>query len=141
MFKQTIAAAALLLVPLAGQAQGLIVEAFYDNNTRLFNTKLADRVASVTVYDLSAPDRLEARLSQGLSSDPAIAQKQAHKRLTDGGQRLQAEFQKAYAGPMKAMSYDVEKLPAVVFNQGQHVIYGEPDVNKAVQIYKYRGLK
>ena len=65
MFKQSAVAIALLVSPLV-HAQSLIVEAFHDNQTRLYNTKLAERIADVTVYDLSAPDQLEAKLSQGL---------------------------------------------------------------------------
>ena len=140
MFKQSAVAIALLVSPLV-HAQSLIVEAFHDNQTRLYNTKLAERIADVTVYDLSAPDQLEAKLSQGLSNNPDIAKRQAQKKLTENGHELRAQFQKAYTGPMKAMTYNVEKLPAVVFNSGQHVIYGVADVNKAIQIYKQRDLK
>ncbi|WP_414683320.1 DUF1525 domain-containing protein [Methylophaga sp. UBA4502] len=30
----------------------------------------------------------------------------------------------------------MNKIPAIVFNGGEHVIYGVNDVNKAISIYK-----
>ncbi|WP_330109803.1 TIGR03757 family integrating conjugative element protein [Methylophaga thalassica] len=125
----------LLLSSSLSYADQLIVEAFYDKNTRLINVHLAERISFVTTYDLSAPDRFNQKLSEGLSSDPSIAQKQAKERILAQGNEIQSQLISAYEGSLKAMQYEITKLPAVVFNNGQQVIYGENDVNKAIKIY------
>jgi len=125
----------LLLISSVSNANGLIVEAFYDRETRLINVHLAERVSSLKTYDLSAPDQFKKKLSKGLSSDPTIAQRQAKERIEALGGELQSHLITAYEGSLKAMQYKINKLPAVVFNNGQQVIYGESDVNKAINIY------
>lgn len=113
----------------------LIVEAFYDADTRIINIQMAERVATVITYDLSAPERFEEALSEGLSSDPAVAEKQARQRISQRGNEIQQQLMAAYEGSLKAMQYKIDKLPAVVFNSGEHVIYGVNDVNKAITIF------
>ncbi|HAD31348.1 MULTISPECIES: TIGR03757 family integrating conjugative element protein [unclassified Methylophaga] len=127
---------ALTLFTTTANANQLIVEAFYDKDTRLVNVQLAERVASVKSYDLSAPDQFEKQLSEGLSSDPTIAQKQAKERIEQHGNEIQHQLMAAYEGALIAMKYEINKIPAIVFNGGEHVIYGVNDVNKAISIYK-----
>ena len=134
MFKTALIA--ICFISTTAQANQLVVEAFYDKNTRIINVDMAERVASVTTYDLSAPEKFEDALSEGLSSDPTIAQKQAKLRIEQRGNEIQQQLQTAYEGSLKAMQYNIDKLPAVVFNGGQHVIYGVNDVNKAIALYK-----
>ena len=133
MHKALFVAASLLAAP--AYANELVVEAFHDKSTRIVNAQMADRVASVSVYDLSAPEKLEDLLSEGLSDDPKVAQKQANERIAQGGQQLQKQLTDAYEGSLKAMQYDIQKLPAVVFNSGEQVIYGIEDLNRAIAIY------
>lgn len=139
MYKSALIALGILCAP-AAHAEQLIVEAFYDQQTRLININLAERVAFVSVYDLSAPERLEKQLSEGLSTDPVLAQKQAQEKIASGGYELKKAFRNAYEGSMLAMKYNIQKLPAVVFNSGQGgIVYGIADVNKAIKLYKQRG--
>lgn len=138
MRKSLIMAMAILTSPIA-HAEKLVVEAFYDENTRLLNIQQAERFAFVSTYDLSAPERLERQLSKGLPSNPEEASTLATARLKEGGNELQNAFRNAYEGQMKAMTYNVEKLPAIVFNSGEAVIYGVADVSKAITIYRKRG--
>lgn len=132
MFK-TLILASLIATP--AFADSIKVEAFYDHETRLKNVERAERIAQVTTYDLSAPDQLEEQISEGLSSDPAEAKKQARARIENGGRELQQKLTTAYQGSLKAMQYDIQKLPAVIFNDGQYVIYGESDVHRAINIF------
>lgn len=119
-------------------ANTLTVEAFHDQTTRLLNVQMAERIANVTVYDLSAPERFEKALSEGLSSDPAEAERQAKERIVKRGHVIQQELMQAYEGSLKAMQYNVEKVPAVVFNAGQYIIYGVSDIDKAIKLYNER---
>lgn len=126
----------LLALASSASANPLVVEAFYDKDTRLINVQQAERIANVSVFDLSAPEKLEDILSEGLSDVPEVAQRQAQERIANGGYQLQIQLQEAYEGSLKAMQYDIQKLPAVVFNNGLHKIYGVSDVHKAIAIYK-----
>lgn len=127
---------ALTLFASTVSANPLLVEAFYDKDTRLVNVQMAERVATVKTYDLSAPERFEDMLSEGLSDDPAVAQQQAKDRIEKRGNAIQRQLMEAYEGGLKAMQYEIDKIPAIVFNGGQHVIFGVHDVNKAISIYK-----
>lgn len=133
MFK-TLILASFIVTPVF--ADNIKVEAFHDHETRLVNVERAERIAEVTAYDLSAPDQLEEKLSEGLSSNPAEAKKQAQTRIKNGGRELQQQLTSAYEGSLKAMQYDIQKLPAVIFNGGQYVIYGEADVHRSIQMFK-----
>lgn len=127
---------ALTLFTNTANANQLMVEAFYDKDTRLVNVHLAERVASIKTYDLSAPESFEDMLSEGLSDDPAVAQEQAKQRIEQRGNEIQQQLMAAYEGGLKTMQYDIDKIPAIVFNGGEHVIFGVHDVNKAISIYK-----
>ncbi|MCB2425868.1 TIGR03757 family integrating conjugative element protein [Methylophaga pinxianii] len=127
---------ALTLFSSSLSANQLLVEAFYDKDTRLVNVQIAERVATVKTYDLSAPESFENMLSEGLSDDPAVAQQQAKQRIEQRGNAIQQQLMEAYEGGLKAMQYEIDKIPAIVFNGGQHVIFGVHDVNKAISIYK-----
>lgn len=138
MYKSVLIIFGIIFAPSAN-AEKLVVEAFHDNQTKLINTELAQRVAYVSVYNLSAPDNLEKQLSTGLNNDANVAQKQAQEKIAAGGAKLKKAFRDAYEGSMQAMKYNIQKLPAVVFNAGEGgVIYGVSDVNKAIKIYKQR---
>ncbi|HAD31344.1 MAG TPA: TIGR03757 family integrating conjugative element protein [Methylophaga sp.] len=127
---------AVTLFTTTANANQLIVEAFYDKDTRLLNVQMAERIANVKAYDLSAPDQFEKQLSEGLSSDPTLAQKQAKERIEQHGNEIQHQLMAAYEGALIAMKYEIKKIPAIVFNGGEYVIYGVTDVNKAISMYK-----
>ena len=127
---------AVTLFTTTANANQLIVEAFYDKDTRLLNVQMAERIANVKAYDLSAPDQFEKQLSEGLSSDPTLAQKQAKERIEQHGNEIQHQLMAAYEGALIAMKYEIKKIPAIVFNGGEYVIYGVTDVNKAINMYK-----
>jgi integrating conjugative element protein (TIGR03757 family) len=84
------------------------------------------------VYDLSAPKRLADALSRGLPANPQQAQAVATERFAAQKQA----FVDAYAGHVVAMRYGIIKIPAVVFNRGEAVVYGLPDVAEAAAIYR-----
>lgn len=79
---------------------------------------------NVRVILLDLPAQLEAELTEDLSADPQRSAAMVQQRLRDGG----AAF---YQDVVDAWSLGVTKFPAVVVDQ-QHVVYGEPDVARAV---------
>ena len=137
MFKRT-AFIGLTLLCISSTVTGgsLLVEVFHGAEQRVINIKDAERVATVAVYDLSEPEQIEDRISAHLSNDPLLAQRQAKRILEANGQNIMREFAAAYQGNLKAKEYQLTKLPAIVFNHGQSVVYGELNLAKA--IYRYR---
>jgi integrating conjugative element protein (TIGR03757 family) len=110
-----------------GAEDGVLIEVFTD--ATLFPVTSA---GTATVYDLSAPRRLAADLGRGLPREPAAAETAARARIAGAGTNLRA----AYEGPAKALGYGLAKIPAVVFGQGQSVVYGVTDVAAAIQLYR-----
>lgn len=88
------------------------------------------------IIKLDAPTCIEADLSSGLPSDPDRASEIARQRL--GDRKLQQQLHEAYQGVADARSLGVTKIPAVVVDR-RYVVYGEPDVFRAVaRIEQYR---
>ncbi|WP_234265443.1 TIGR03757 family integrating conjugative element protein [Hydrogenophaga sp. NFH-34] len=87
---------------------------------------------------LDAPARIEAELASGLPVDPVRAESLARDRLSYGGADLQRRIAIAYQGVTDAWSFGITSIPAVVVDQ-RYVVYGEPDVVRAVaRIEQYR---
>lgn len=93
------------------------------------------------VIELDLPARIEADLATGLPSDPSQAAALVEQRLRDGGEELQRRVGRAYQGASEAWSLGIAKLPAVVIDR-HYVVYGEPDVARAVaRIKAYRSAQ
>lgn len=83
------------------------------------------------LIELDEAHGIEAELSAGLPTDPEQATAIAKRRLSSGGADLQRRIASAYQGVTDAWSLGITSLPAVVVNQ-RYVVYGEPDVARAV---------
>lgn len=94
--------------------------------------------ADVRLINLDAPARIEADLAARLSPDPKQASAIVQQRLKNGGADLHRRFAAAYSGVTDAWSLGIVKLPAIIVDR-QYVVYGEPDVERAVaRIKEYR---
>lgn len=83
---------------------------------------------------LDDQQRLEEQLSNQLPADPRQAETAIQRYLASPeGRRLQNDLAQAQQGVTDAWSLGVEKLPAVVVDR-RHVVYGEPEVAKAVEL-------
>lgn len=98
--------------------------------------------SAVRVIELDAPALLvESELAAHLPVDPQKATAIARQRLQDGGTVLQKRLALAYQGVIEAWSLGITKIPAVVVDR-RYVVYGEPDVNRAVSlIERYRSAQ
>ena len=92
-------------------------------------------------FDLSAPRRLEDEIGRDLPADPATAERVAKTRLAKIGSDIAMRFAEAYRGIVVAKTYALDRYPAVVFDRGAAVVYGETDVWKAVEVYRARKAK
>jgi len=87
---------------------------------------------------LDAPGSIKAELSKHLPSDPAQASRIARQRVKRGGAELHQRLAKTYQAVTEAWRLGVIKVPAVIVDR-RYVIYGEPDVARAVaRIQQYR---
>ncbi|MEW8057557.1 MAG: TIGR03757 family integrating conjugative element protein [Candidatus Thiodiazotropha sp.] len=87
------------------------------------------------VYELDGIQRLEAKLSQGLTIDPAQSKQIVQQRFKKLQKNDRARMQRAAMGLAKAMQYGVDRYPAIVFD-GQAVVYGVTDVQTAITHYQ-----
>jgi len=89
----------------------------------------------VRVIELDQPARIKAELGAHLPADPTRSTALVQRRLKDGGNFLQTRLGMAYQGVVDAWSLGITTIPAVVVDQ-RYVVYGEPDVAKAVALIK-----
>ncbi|MFC6298111.1 TIGR03757 family integrating conjugative element protein [Pseudomonas sp. CCM 7893] len=83
---------------------------------------------------LDDQQHLEEQLTAQLPADPRQAEATIQRYLASpAGKRLQSDLAQAQQGVTDAWSLGVEKLPAVVVDR-RYVVYGEPDVAKAVAL-------
>ncbi len=84
----------------------------------------------LTAFNLDALTNLEKSISKDLPKDLAQAEALANERL---GGLDQSEMMNFVKGPALLMRWDIKKLPAFVFGDGEYVIYGLTDINVALQ--------
>ncbi|MBL4885698.1 MAG: TIGR03757 family integrating conjugative element protein [Planctomycetaceae bacterium] len=90
----------------------------------------------IDIYSLDAVATVESRLSVLLPPDEEQAMAVMQQRIEQIGKaRLEADLVKAYKALTTAMSYDLDRYPAMIFD-GEVVIYGITDVSLATQIYQ-----
>ncbi|HAB5395088.1 TPA_asm: TIGR03757 family integrating conjugative element protein [Salmonella enterica subsp. enterica serovar Mbandaka] len=127
------ASALCVALGLAGQAANAAeVTVFTDQSVTLTSADNAN-----VVY-LDAAQDIEASLAADLPADPHRAQAIVQGRLQQGGSQLQRDLASAWQGVADAWVLSVSTVPAVVVDR-RYVIYGEPDVARAVaRIEVYR---
>ena len=95
-----------------------------------------NEVESVVIYVVDDLDQLSESLSENLPGDPEAAKELALQRIARLGDDLRWTVEHTVEGITLARNYDLEQVPAVVFDQGESVIYGVTDVNQALAMYK-----
>lgn len=111
------------------------IKVFTNSRYQVTNTTTTE--VPVQIHDLDAPAGLEEKLSTGLPSDPEQAKAIALKRLEAlGADQLAEMVNQAYEGTTQAMTYELVKIPAVVFDNGTSVIYGITDIEDAIRHYQ-----
>ena len=125
---------ALLQAASPGASMPSSIEVFTNGRYPISSTTSAS--VPVQIYNLDAPGRLEDKLSADLPSNPEQAKTIALKRLNAHGPKLSGMVDQAYEGIIKAMNYELKKIPAVVFDDGASVIYGITDINDAIKHYQ-----
>lgn len=132
-FPSVVASGLCVALALASQAASAAeVTVFTDRSVTLKSAENAN------VIRLDAAQEIEAGLAADLPADPPRAQVIVQERLKQGGARLQRDLASAWQGVTDAWSLSISTVPAVVVDR-RYVIYGEPDVARAVaRIEAYR---
>lgn len=87
------------------------------------------------VYELDGIQRIEAKLSNGLTADPEQSKHIVLQRIQQLDEVSRAQMQHAAMGLAKAVQYGIDRYPAIVFD-GQVVVYGLTDLAVALQHYR-----
>jgi integrating conjugative element protein (TIGR03757 family) len=85
-------------------------------------------------YDIDRISLLEQQLSQGLPNDPVRAKQLVLTRFQTMDATLSDQLENAGKGLAQAMTYGIDRLPAVVF-EGQAIVYGVTDIDEALAQY------
>ncbi len=128
--------ACVLLI--ASNAQALTLEVITDQPAQIRAVApLRKQGMTVTVYDLKAGERHAQALAKGLTGPDQLALQQVQQRIANiGRKQFEAQLQLAYQAVIKAVAYQLDRHPAVVFNQGEAVVYGVTDLSQAVGYYQ-----
>lgn len=137
LFPLVLAISVYLGHPPAVLAEPLMTVVAFTDSRRLPISNSGVPDVSVTVYDLSAPqraiDELNAEIKLPANKETATAIAKAFL------QRHQVELVKrilpTYEGQTKAINYGISRYPALVFN-GLAVIYGITDIKKGLTYYQ-----
>ena len=91
----------------------------------------------VNVHNLDDGKRLVAEIGKHLPKNQDAAKKVIEKRFKKmGDAAVKQQFMQAYHGVILSTQYGLTRYPAVVFEQGQSVIYGVTNLNQAVKLYR-----
>lgn len=93
------------------------------------------RNTELQTYNLDGIQRVEAKLSQGLTSDPEQSKRVVLQRFQQLQEEDRAQMQRAAMGLTKALQYGVDRYPAIVFD-GEVAIYGVTDIGEALHRYQ-----
>jgi len=117
-----------------------LVEVFTTTDSPLAGDPVIDRQAlhaktEFHVYELDGIQRIEAKLSDGLTADPEQSKQVVLRRFQQLHEEDRARIQRAAVGLAKAMQYGIDRYPAIVFD-GDLAIYGVTDISEALQRYQ-----
>ncbi len=128
----------LILLSVPGGVYALTLEVITDQPDSIRSvTQLRQQGITVTIHDLSAAERMEQQLAQGLSGTSEQARAQLNRRFAQmGRQTVEAQLKQAFQAVIQAVHYQVDRHPAIIVNQGEAVLYGLTDLGTALRIYR-----
>lgn len=100
-------------------------------------TKINEQTEDIDlqVYHLNMIQLVEAELSSNLPTDPHQAKQIALQRFQQLDGQSTSAVQNTAVGLAKAMQYDIDRYPAIVFD-GRVVVYGLTDLRYALDHYQ-----
>jgi len=101
----------------------------------VFNRQSDSTEMEFHIYELDGIQRIEAKLSDGLTADPEQSKQVVLRRFQQLHEEDRARMQRAAMGLAKAMQYGIDRYPAIVFD-GEVAIYGVTDIGEALHRYQ-----
>ena len=134
MIKWFIPVLLLLSTPL----NALTLEVITDQPNQIRDAdRLRQQGMKVSVYDLTAGDRMADVMSNGLTGPNNHALKQVQQRIAAiGRKQFETQLKQAFQAVIQSVAYELDRHPAVVFNHGEAVVYGVTDLKAAVDYYQ-----
>ncbi len=99
---------------------------------------LERRGITVDVYVVDAAEHIDRMLSAGLPADAPQAIAIASRRIQQQSADLSRRYQQAARGLLRAQRLGVQRVPAVVFEDGQTMVLGVTDLESAFAIAQHR---
>ena len=89
----------------------------------------------IEVYEIYVIERLEAKLSEHLPTDPNAERRIGMARIPPPDSAEVKQVARAAVGLVRAAEYGIDRYPAVVFD-GHAVVYGVTDIGEALRQYR-----
>ncbi len=139
MIKLVITVLLLMSMTINTQVNALTLEVITDQPGRLHHVaQLRQQGINIIVHDLMAGKRMEATLGQDLTGSEQHAHQQLQQRIASiGRKQFEAQLKHAFQAMIQSVAYELDRHPAIVFNQGEAVVYGVTDLQAAVGYYQH----
>ncbi|HFD11909.1 MAG TPA: TIGR03757 family integrating conjugative element protein [Crenotrichaceae bacterium] len=120
------------------QSDALTLEVITDQPGQIAQVaRLRKNGINVHIYDLNAGKRIEQELAQGLTGPDQHARQQLKQHIAAiGRKQFETRLQDAFRALIQSVAYQLDRYPAVVFNQGEAVVYGVTDLTTALGYYQ-----
>jgi len=114
-----------------------LIEVFTSSEYLVAGRQVQQAAIGVTFhyYAIDGIYQLELSLSQDLPADPETAKLLALNRIEHLGEDAMRRLQQSATGLAKALQYDIDRYPAIVFD-GVTVAYGVTDIHTALRHYQ-----
>ena len=89
-----------------------------------------DHQFELAVFNLDELKNIESEVTKNLPDDPVEAERLANERM---GSLDKTRAMGLFKGVALLIEWDIKKLPAFVFGEGQYVIYGLTDTTTAIK--------
>ena len=100
------------------------------NQKTILNPEVATEYQfEIEVFNLDELSNIETEVTNNLPKDPVEAERIADERM---GSLDKSKAMKLFKGVVLLIEWDIKKLPAFVFGEGQYVIYGVTDTATAI---------
>lgn len=91
----------------------------------------------INYFNLAEPEAVKTAYLPILPPNPVQAKSIMTAFMqSEKGRLFQQKIREAYRGHQLMVSYQLEKIPAIVFDKGRYVVYGTTDVRQALMIYR-----
>jgi integrating conjugative element protein (TIGR03757 family) len=100
------------------------------NQKTILNPEVAREYQfEIEVFNLDELSDIEAEISNNLPKDPVEAERIADERM---GSLDKTKAMRLFKGVALLIEWDIKKLPAFIFGEGQYVIYGVTNTATAI---------